>query len=143
MQVQKRGPSAEIGHSRGGASTKIHALADAYGYPVYLMLSEGQRNDINYAIPLLELAELEGSSGMANRGYDSDRLTGYIYERGGELTIPSRKGRCDWRLYKERHVIEKLFLKLKAFRRIAARYNKFAFTYMEFLCIASILIWLK
>lgn len=112
------------------------------------MLSEGQRNDINYAIPLLELAELEGSSVLADRGYDSDRLISYIYERGGEPTIPSRKGarfdrRCDWRLYKERHLIEKLFLKLKAFRRIATRYDKFAFTYMGFLCIASILIWLK
>lgn len=55
VQVQKiGGPSNEIGHSRGGASTKIHAIVDAYGYPVYVMLSKGQRNDINYAIPLLE-----------------------------------------------------------------------------------------
>lgn len=55
VQVQKiGGPSNEIGHSRGGASTKIHAIVDAYGYPVYVMLSKEQRNDINYAIPLLE-----------------------------------------------------------------------------------------
>ena len=56
MQVQKigGGSSNEIGHSRGGASTKIHAIVDAYGYPVYVMLSKGQRNDINYAIPLLD-----------------------------------------------------------------------------------------
>lgn len=55
VQVQKiGGASNEIGHSRGGASTKIHAIVDAYGYPVYVMLSKGQRNDINYAIPLLD-----------------------------------------------------------------------------------------
>ena len=54
VQVQKKGPPNEIGHSRGGASTKIHAVVDAYGYPVYFMISEGQRNDINYALPLLE-----------------------------------------------------------------------------------------
>ncbi len=55
VQVQKIGGSFnEIGHSRGGASTKIHAIVDAYGYPVYVMLSKGQRNDINYAIPLLD-----------------------------------------------------------------------------------------
>lgn len=52
--AKNRGSSNEIGHSRGGASTKIHAIVDAYGYPVYVMLSKGQRNDINYAIPLLD-----------------------------------------------------------------------------------------
>lgn len=112
------------------------------------MLSEGQRNDINYAIPLLEQVELEGTNVLADRGYDSSRLIDYIYDHGGEPTIPSRKGakferRCDWRLYKERHLVEKLFLKLKAFRKIATRYDKLACTYLGFLCIASILIWLK
>lgn len=53
-RCSKRGPPNEIGHSRGGASSKIHAAVDAYGNPVYLMLSEGQRNDINFAIPVLE-----------------------------------------------------------------------------------------
>ena len=50
---------------------------------------------------------------------------------------------CDWWLYKERHLVEKYFLKLKAFRRIATRYDKLAATYLGFICIASILIWLK
>lgn len=128
VPVQKRGPSNEIGHSRGGASTKIHAAVDAYGYPVYLMISEGQRNDINYAIPLLDQIEINGSNVLADRGYDSNKLLDYVYARGGEPTIPSRKGakferHCDWWLYKERHLVEKYFLKLKAFRRIATRYD--------------------
>lgn len=148
MPVQKRGPSSEIGHSRSGANTKIHAIVDAYGNPVYFMISEGQRNDINFAIPLLKHVNLKGSNILADRGYDSDKLIDYIYEQGGEPTIPSRKGakferHCDWWLYKERHLIEKLFLKLKAFHRIATHYDKLAFTYLGFLCIASILIWLK
>ena len=46
------------------------------------------------------------------------------------------------RLYKERHLVEKYFLKLKGFRRIATRYDKLAFTYMGFVCLASILIWI-
>ena len=145
---QKRGPPNEIGHSRGGASSKIHAAVDAYGYPVYLMLSEGQRNDINFAIPVLKHINIEGSNVLADRGYDSFKLIDYIYENGGEPTIPSKKGakferHCDWRLYKERHLVEKYFLKLKGFRRIATRYDKLAFTYMGFVCLASILIWLK
>lgn len=121
---------------------------DSYGYPIYIMISEGQRNDINYAIPLLDHIDIEESQVLADRGYDSHQLIDYIYERGGEPTIPSRKGakferHCDWWLYKERHLVERLFLKLKAYRRIATRYDKLACTYLGFLCIASILIWIK
>ena len=38
------------------------------------MLSEGQRNDINFAIPVLEHINIEGSSVLADRGYDSQNL---------------------------------------------------------------------
>lgn len=112
------------------------------------MISEGQRNDLNYAIPLLEHIGINESNILADRGYDSNKLIDYIYARGGEPTIPSRKGAkfdrcCDWWLYKERHLVEKFFLKLKAFRRIATRYDKLASTFAAFICIASILIWLK
>ena len=112
------------------------------------MISEGQRNDINYAIPLLNHIRIDGSKVLADRGYDSNQLMDYIYDHGGEPTIPSRRGakferRCDWWLYKERHLVENYFLKLKTFRRIATRYDKLAFTYLGFLCIVSILIWLK
>ena len=148
MQVQKRGPPNEIGHSRGGASTKIHAVVDAYSYPVYFMISEGQRNDINYALPLLEHVNTTGSNVLADQGYDSNKLLDYVYDHGGEPTIPSRKGakfdrHCDWWLYKERHLVENYFLKLKAFRRMATRYDKLASTFLGFVCIVSILIWLK
>ena len=112
------------------------------------MISEGQRNDINYAIPLLDHIRIDGSKVLADRGYDSNQLMDYIYDHGGEPTIPSRRGAkfdrcCDWWLYKERHLVENYFLKLKIFRRIATRYDKLAFTYIGFLCIVSILIWLK
>ncbi len=53
------------------------------------MLSEGQRNDINYAIPLLE--NINGSYVLADRGYGSNKLTDYIYSRGVKPIIPSRK----------------------------------------------------
>ncbi len=91
--MQKKGPPSEIDHSREGASTKIHAVVDPYGYPVYLMISEGQRNDIICAIPVLEQVKaMEGSQVLADRGYDSQELIDYIYDRGGGPTIPSRKG---------------------------------------------------
>ena len=145
------------GAKKGGHQTKLDtavvepaqkSMVDAYGYPVYFMISEGQRNDINYAIPLLDHVDTNGSNVLADRGYDNNKLIGYIYTHGGEPTIPSRKGAkfdryCDWWLYKERHLVENYFLKLKAFRRIATRYDKLASTFLGIICIASILIWLK
>mgnify|MGYP002625994681 FL=1 len=106
------------------------------------MLSGGQRNDINYAIPLLEQVDIKESDILADRGYDSNKLIDYIYAHGSEQTIPSRKGTkfdryCDWHLYKERHLMENYFLKLKAFRRIATRYDKLASTFVAFICIAQ------
>lgn len=57
------------------------------------MISEGQRNDIICAIPVLkQVKDMEGSQVLADRGYDSLDLIDYIYDRGGEPTIPSRKG---------------------------------------------------
>ena len=112
------------------------------------MISEGQLSDIGYAIPLLEHVKMNGSRVLADRGYDSNELIDYIYDHGGEPTIPSRSGNkfqrhCDWWLYKERHLVEKFFLKIKSFRRIATRYDRLPFTYLGFLCLVSILIWLK
>ena len=112
------------------------------------MISEGQKNDIPYAIPLLKQIKINGSKILADRGYNSNKVLKYIHANGAKATIPSKKNvkiqrSCGWWLYKERHLAEKLFLKLKAYRRIATRYDKLACTYLGFLCLASILIWLK
>lgn len=146
--ARKSGPPNEIGRSRGGPGTKIHAAVDAYGYPVNILLSEGQKSEKKYALPLLEGILEEGCHVLADRGYDSYEIIDSIYEQGAEPVIPSKKNakfqrHCDWWEYKERHLVESFFLKLKAFRRIATRYDKLAFTYMGFIVIASILIWLK
>ena len=113
-----------------------------------IIISEGQRSDVKYAIPVLENIDIAGSDVLADQGYDCWELIDYIYENGGEPTIPSKKGakfkrKCDWWKFKERHLVEKYFLKLKTFRRIATRYDKLASTYLGFIFLASILIWLK
>jgi len=50
---------------------------------------------------------------------------------------------CNWHMYKERHVIECMFGKLKYFRRIATRYEKKASHFMEMLAFAAVLLWLR
>ena len=101
-----------------------------------------------YAEKLLSSVNINNSDVLADKGYDSDAIIDFIYDRGGEPTIPSKSNRkiqrrCDWHLYKERHVVENFFLRLKNFRRIATRYDKMAATFAGFVCLASIVIWLK
>jgi len=64
------------------------------------------------------------------------------------LVIPSRKGRSvaqktDWRRYRERNRIERMFNKLKQMRRIATRYDKTALSFMSFLPIAAARFWIR
>jgi transposase len=113
------------------------------------MLSEGQRSDSIYATDLLSHIDIRNNETavLADRGYDADEIIDYIYENGGEPTIPPKKNRTiqrltDWWLYKERHLVECFFLKLKNYRRVATRYDKLACTFTGFICIACICIWM-
>lgn len=112
------------------------------------MLSKGQEHDSQHAIPLLDNLKIEGSTVIGDKGYDSEVIISYIHEKKANANIPPKSNRkvkreCDWWIYKERHLVEKFFLKLKNFRRIATRYDKFAQTFLGFICIASILMWIK
>lgn len=65
-----------------------------------------------------------------------------------EAVIPRRSNRnegreVDWFVYKERHLIECFFNKIKHYRRIFSRYEKTARNYMGFLRFVSALIWLR
>lgn len=84
---------------------------------------------------------------MADRGYDTNKIITLLKEKKAHTVIPSCKHRkvqrdTDWWLFKERHLVECLFNKLKHYRRLATRYDKLTVTFMAFLKLASSLIWL-
>lgn len=84
---------------------------------------------------------------LADKGYDSNSFILAIEESGAEPVIPPRKIRLKQRaydkaIYKERNLVERLFQKLKNFRRVATRYERLARNYMGMLQIAAITIWL-
>lgn len=85
---------------------------------------------------------------IADRGYDSDGFRQALAERGIEPCIPSRKNRrlsidYDTRRYKQRNRVERLFSRLKDWRRIAMRYDRCAHTFMSAICIAAtVIFWL-
>ena len=134
--------------SRGGKTTKIHAVVDGLGNPVYLQLSPGNDHDSKVAVDVLSHVPLAGSMILADRGYDTDEILVYIEDQGAKHTIPPKSNRlyqrkCDWWLYKERHLVECFFNKLQHFRRVATRYDKLPVSFFAFVLLASISILLK
>ena len=135
------------GRGIGGLTTKIHAVVDGLGNPLHFLLSPGTRNDIVYAQEMLEPFELRGKKVLADMGYDQEALCEYIRQRGGEPIIPSRvtnriQRDIDEDEYRERHLVENLFQKLKNHRRFATRYEKRDIYFAAVAYLAFILIWL-
>jgi len=143
--VVTRGVFQAIGKSRGGPSTKIHAVVDALGNPIALALSEGQAHDITSAPGLL--SEVHGANVVADTAYDSAELRKMVEANGNRSVIPSNPTRAqqyalDRYTYRERWLVEDFFRKLKRYRRIATRYEKKARMFFAFVFLASVLIWL-
>jgi len=136
-----------MGRSRGGLTTKVHALTDALGRPLELVLTPGQAHDCPAAAHLIGRLK-PGSILLADKAYDADWLRAAISETGAAPNIPSMSRR-KWKacfspmLYKARNQIERFFSKIKHFRRIATRYEKHAANYLAMLKIASAIIWMR
>jgi transposase len=121
--------ATKLGRSRGGLTTKIHALVDALGNPANLMLTAGQIHDLACAQDLIENADPQAL--IADKAYDADPLINSLTEREIAPVIPPKSNRktkrdCDFALYRERNLIERFFNKIKHFRAIATRYDKLA-----------------
>ncbi len=114
-----------MGRSRGGLTTKIHALVDACGLPVKLILSEGQAWDGHTAHHLLCDVE-PGSMVLADRAYDADAIRQRIADKGAWANIPPMPQRrfkpvFSKYLYRARNLVERFCNKLKHFRAVATR----------------------
>ena len=145
MAVVKKGLNKARGI--GGLTTKVHAVTDGLGNPLYFMLSPGNRNDIVYAEEMLEPFNLNGKKVLADMGYDQEQFAENIRCRGGIPIIPSRvsvqiQREIDEDEYKERHLIENLFQRLKNHRRFSTRYDKLDTSYFAVVLISACLIWL-
>ena len=136
-----------MGRSRGGLTTKIHAVVDRNGLPVRLALTPGQDHDNALATDLL-LNLKPCSLVLADRAYDADAIRKLVNEQDAFANIPPKRNRKDPIcfspfLYKARNRIERFFNKMKHFRRIATRYDKLAANYLAALKLASVRLWLR
>lgn len=145
--LKKSHPDRCLGRSRGGLTTKIHALTDDDGLPVKLVITPGQTHDIKAAAELLSDIR-KGQMVLADRAYDADWLRNMVSEAGGWANIPPKANRTSpicfspW-LYKQRNQIERFFNKLKYYRRIATRYDKLGSAYLAMVKLACIRLRLR
>ena len=134
-----------MGRSRGGRNTKIHALADAKGRLIAILLTGGEAHDCPIAQRLIRRVKSPERL-LGDKAYDSAELREELDERGTKPVIPNHPNRkhllsFNNRLYKLHWRIEGAFNRLKDFRRIATRYDKLARNYLASVCLAAALVW--
>ena len=136
-----------MGRSRGGLTTKIHAVVDANGNPFRLKLTEGQAHDGRSAQDMLDSVG-PGQTLLADRAYDSDALREALAKRRAKANIKPMPNRVNIpkfskKLYRKRNLVERFFNKLKHFRAIATRFEKHDANYLALVKLASARIWMR
>jgi transposase len=136
-------------------TTKIHVRAEGNGKLLTFLLTPGQQHDITVAENLLEQGEVRRKGGqrrrlpkrlVADKGYSSRKFRTYLRKHRIGCTIPHKdnehhKGQFDCAIYRLRNRVERLFARLKQFRRIATRYEKRAANFAAMITIGSIFVW--
>ena len=118
----------------------------ALGNPIRFILTGGEAAECTQALRLLD--GLKAKTILADKGYDADYVMKAPKFMRAEVVIPSKSNRKNPRnfdkvLYRERNLIERMFNKIKNFRRVATRYDKTAAAYLAFVLVAGICLWLK
>jgi transposase len=116
------------------------------GCPARLILTAGHRGDAPQAAALL--GNDRPDVVLADAAYDADHFRKAITDAGAIAVIPNNPSRSakhpfNRMLYRERHLIECCFSKLKQFRRVATRYEKTARNYLAVVTLAATVLWLK
>ena len=142
--VKKNGPQA-IGKSRGGWTTKIHLVAANARTAITFALSPGQAHDAPQGRDLLAgLGPLPAPLPLLmDRAYQDDQTRQLALDFGWIPVVPPKRNRLEpWEydrvLYRRRNEVERLFRRLKGFRRIFSRFDKLDVMFLAFLHFALI-----
>lgn len=117
-----------MGRSRGGLTTKIHALVDADGRPVRLELTAGEAADA--PAPEKLLSDLRpGATILADKAYDTDAIRNFAKQRKCWTNISAKANRKQtfsfsrW-VYRQHNLVERFFNRIKQMRGLATRYDR-------------------
>jgi transposase len=125
----------------------MHLRVNEHGLPLQIELSPGQAHDAPMAELLLQDLP-KGTSLLADRGYDADWIREMIEDQNCTPVIPPKSNRREEipfskRKYKKRNLVERCINKLKQFRHIATRYDRYASAYLAFAKLGAIRLWLR
>lgn len=145
--IKRTQETEALGRSRGGFSSKLHARCDAKGRPLGFVLTPGQAQDIQGFGPLFRMVADKIEALLADKGYDTDAIREELANAEVEAVIPTKSNRRqpiphDWVKCRWRNLIERLFNKLKNWRRIATHYDKTKESYLGLLSLVSVLQWI-
>jgi transposase len=141
--IKKNGPQA-IGKSRGGWTTKIHMVAADARTAITFALSPGNAHDAPEGRELLrDLGSFPGMPVIMDRAYEGNETRQLVLALDMVPVVPPKSNRVDpWRydrtLYRKRNEIERLFRRLKGFRRIFSRFEKLDCIFLAFVSFALI-----
>lgn len=135
-----------MGRSRGGLTSKIHALVDGNGLPARLALTPGEAHDSRLAGKLLSHLK-SGSMLLADLGYDAGWIRELAMKKGAWANIPPRSNRDDPicfspYLYRARNRVERFLNRIKQCRRVATATISLQPTILPSSSLASIRLWL-
>lgn len=134
--------------SRGGFTTKIHLRVKGVGLPTRTEITQGQDSDYTgYDLVMADNLP-QPAVLVADREHDSDRIREDIERRNALPMSPMRKNRkvrkvVDMAIYTLRNMVELCLNKLKNSRRLATRYDKTADSFLGFVDVACIRLWLR
>ena len=137
-----------VGRSRGGLTTQIHLRVNAWGLPMRADVTPGQTSD-HRGFDLVMGDDLPAPAALlGDKGYDADRIRAWAEARDAVPVIPMRRRRkarkgVDRSLYALRNRIERTIGRLKHSRRIATRYDKTAASFLGFVDLACIPLWIR
>lgn len=135
-----------LGRSVGGFSSKIHALVDALGNLLKVIVTPGQKHEIKQAPTLLK--NIENAYVLGDKAYVCEALFDDLASKNCIPVIPPKSNskdphEYDTHIYKERHAIECFFGKMKNYRHVAFRFDKSIRSFVSFISFVGVCIWLR
>lgn len=126
----------------------MHLRCNAVGLPIGVVLSEGQAHDATAYDALMAERDSDPGAMLGDKGYDSDRIRQDVRDRGAVPEIPTKRNRkvqysVSKPVYTLRSRIECFIGHLKEQRRIATRYDKTASSYLGFVLLGCIRLWIR
>jgi transposase len=120
-------------------------MTDQHGRPLAFVVTAGNTHDLVGPAALFDRVPIPRQL-IADRSYDAKKLREWLAQRGCEPVIPPNPTRkhpaaYDLVAYKARNLIERMFCRLKDFRRIATRYDKRVDIYLSSILLAATVIW--